>query len=356
MNRIEHIIGPIKEKYDVLDVEKSQLIFWGMGNTLSLYMNAIRTEKIEVSAYTDGSAKEGELDGTPVIAHERIGDMFSKPLVVVAVLNVSVISDVYKRLEEFKLQYIGIQDFFIGKNYNRIRHVFSLLCDEKSKEIFCKVLKKRINNDPDFTDIFEGNQYFALPQFSACKDNEIYVDCGAFKGDSMMHYYEYMGRLGDRYYAIEPDDKNFAELEVSVKKLMDSGEIQDGTINTIHAGVSDNCGELFFENKGDAGSKFTDYETEYVMKTISIDSQFEDVPVTVIKADVETYEPLLLRGAVNVIRKYRPNLAICIYHNISDLYTVIDYVASLDLGYKIYVRHHSSCEYETVMYATCDDE
>ena len=47
----------------------------------------------------------------------------------------------------------------------------------------------------------------------------------------------------------------------------------------------------------------------------------------------------------------RPKLAICIYHSDEDMLRIAELIASWNLGYKFYVRHHAQLVAETVLYA-----
>ena len=69
--------------------------------------------------------------------------------------------------------------------------------------------------------------------------------------------------------------------------------------------------------------------------------------------DVEGAELQSLQGAKRTIMKYRPKLAICIYHKNEDLFSCllfINHIVGNDI-YKYYIRHHSDNITETVLYA-----
>ena len=67
--------------------------------------------------------------------------------------------------------------------------------------------------------------------------------------------------------------------------------------------------------------------------------------------DIEGAEIKALEGAKEIIKKYKPKLAISIYHNPKDLIQIPIYLKKLLPEYKIYIRHHSLRETDTVCYA-----
>jgi hypothetical protein len=58
-----------------------------------------------------------------------------------------------------------------------------------------------------------------------------------------------------------------------------------------------------------------------------------------------------LQGARRLIEKYRPGLAVCLYHYPHHLWTIPLWVADLNLGYRFYCRVHAQSGFETVLYA-----
>ena len=73
--------------------------------------------------------------------------------------------------------------------------------------------------------------------------------------------------------------------------------------------------------------------------------------VTFLKMDIEGSELAALRGAERIIREQRPKLAICVYHKPEDLWEIPSLLLSYHPDYKLYLRHYSINETETVLYA-----
>ncbi|GHT48154.1 hypothetical protein FACS1894102_0550 [Spirochaetia bacterium] len=83
----------------------------------------------------------------------------------------------------------------------------------------------------------------------------------------------------------------------------------------------------------------------------ALDDYFKEQRVSFIKADIESYELDMLHGAQNIIKRDKPLLAICIYHNASDMFTIAKFIKELEPSYKLKVRQHTYTFAETVLYA-----
>ncbi len=73
--------------------------------------------------------------------------------------------------------------------------------------------------------------------------------------------------------------------------------------------------------------------------------------VDFIKMDIEGSELPALKGAEQAIRRFKPKLAISLYHTYEDFYTIPAYIHSLGLGYAFYLDHYTIHQEETVLYA-----
>lgn len=122
-------------------------------------------------------------------------------------------------------------------------------------------------------------------------------------------------------------------------------------IEIIPYGMWSKKEELSFFMDGNAGSKVAARGTKKIHVN-SIDNMHVQEKVTLIKMDIEGSEKQALQGAENIIKRDRPKLAICIYHNPEDLYEIPFLIKELVPEYKLYIRHHSDTYAETVVYAT----
>ena len=73
--------------------------------------------------------------------------------------------------------------------------------------------------------------------------------------------------------------------------------------------------------------------------------------VDFIKMDIEGAEPFALNGAVETIKRFKPKLAIAIYHSMDDFVNIPEWITGLNLGYKLYLGHYTIHSEETILFA-----
>ncbi|MBO4707467.1 MAG: FkbM family methyltransferase [Elusimicrobiaceae bacterium] len=242
--------------------------------------------------------------------------------------------------------------YFI-KNADRVQNIIDNLQDEKSKLIYKQMIKYRCTflkkDHPEFS-IYD--QYFPR-DIIKLSDKEVFIDCGAYTGDSINKFLKFSKDKYKKIVAFEPDLDNVKKLRGNKFK----------NCEVIQAAVWDKEGEAEFYHystdalsaklsntqslAGETRKEFSKYKVN--LKVIDNISVCKDA--SFIKMDIEGAELPALKGAVNIIKTNKPKLAICIYHSNEDMLQIIEWVLSLNLGYKIYVRSHFGGYEDTVMYA-----
>jgi FkbM family methyltransferase len=178
-------------------------------------------------------------------------------------------------------------------------------------------------------------------------DHEVFVDCGAFDGDTLRELVRRKGDRFDGFIAFEPDPANFRALEASLECL------PPGTRERIVArciAVHSNRETLRFSSADGVGSAVAgsgDIEVE----ADSLDALLAGVNPTFIKMDIEGAEPSALRGATATLRTKAPTLAICLYHARQHLWELPKAIREANPEYQIFLRRHSDECWETVAYA-----
>ena len=177
-------------------------------------------------------------------------------------------------------------------------------------------------------------------------DNETFIDCGAYTGDSCIGFLEFLKRnnIGTykKYIAFEPDPDNF--------RIMTKNLTFYKNIEMLNIGTYEKKDVLHFTSGKAMGSRL-DSSGGISVNVDSIDNVLNGEEATIIKMDIEGAELSTLKGAEKTIRKYKPRLAVCVYHRTDDLLTIPDYILSLNPDYKLYFRNHCDQAYEAVLYA-----
>lgn len=245
--------------------------------------------------------------------------------------------------------YKGIDIFSLQQIMERYNNESFYISSTNFNQEFKRMLIDAGINEEKIVDIsgmmlewYHTKQYFDLPQLPK-EEEEVFADCGCFDGENSVMFSKWANKDNFRIYAFEPDSSN-------LKKCIDIFSSQGiEKYELINKGVWSGNTNLCFEENANEGSKLSD-KGEIVIPVTSIDSAIEG-KVTFIKMDIEGSEYEALIGAKNHIEKYKPKLAISIYHKPEDIWEIPNLILSFNSNYKFYLRHYSLSSEETVLYA-----
>jgi FkbM family methyltransferase len=202
---------------------------------------------------------------------------------------------------------------------------------------------------------------FILEQYALKNDNkyliaaesdDIVLDIGGCYGDTALYFAHKVGENG-KVYSFE-----FIPQNIHLHKLNQSfNPDHQKRIEIVENPVFDKSGtNIYFKDFG-PGSKieFEPFiEQTGSTSTISIDDfvKLKDLKrVDFIKMDIEGAESFALAGGIETIKKFKPKLAIAIYHSWDDLVNIPMWIKNLNLGYEIFIDHFTIHSEETVVFA-----
>lgn len=183
-------------------------------------------------------------------------------------------------------------------------------------------------------------------------EHEVYVDGGVLDLTNTLEFIEWCGGRYDDVYAFEPDTQSYARC---LDRIQTDSRLDEQKVHLLHAALWKRDENLVFRD-GNGGSSTVDAEENSTIQGRSIDSVLQGKPVTFIKLDIEGAEMDALIGARMSIKKWKPRLAVCVYHRREDLVEIPLYIHGLVPEYKMYLRHYSTCRAETVLYCIYDPE
>lgn len=245
-------------------------------------------------------------------------------------------------------------DYYIN-NKALFEQTYDWLEDDKSKAVMEAYLKGHIelasfSMRKFWTFQCMDNQYFS-EDIVKLGNNETFVDCGAFKGDTLENFNRRVESF-KRYYAFEPDARHFHDLHETMKKA--KGEVihvplgawdKRDTLSFSTGESSSACGQII----NSVGKEHKIIEVDAIDHIIA-----DDDIVSILKMDIEGSELKALMGACKTIVRCKPLLAICVYHKREDLITIPQYIKQLVKGYHFYLRSYMPYVGEVVLYGVCE--
>lgn len=233
-----------------------------------------------------------------------------------------------------------LEDLFA--NRDRYLRLSEGLADDLSRAVLDAAIGFRLTMDAEVLDSVLETELYGSDCIQPFAEDEVYIDGGAFDGDSIEIFTREVEGKFDRILAFEPDPETFERLS--------NRFAQDQRITAIAKGLSSKPAVLRFQNDGSRGSLFSDAGS-LAIEVTGIDHELSGKRASYIKMNIEGAELDALDGASETIRRYAPKLAISAYHHPSHLWQVPAKALELRDDYQLYFRQHDGGIIETVLYA-----
>ena len=201
---------------------------------------------------------------------------------------------------------------------------------------------------------------FIIKQYECKRDNviiqaepgDVVIDAGGCFGDTALYFANKVGTKGlVKAFEFIPGNieifnKNIA-LNPALAPLIEL--VKNPLWNESNL-------KVFFADNGPGSKVALDIFDGYTgnTTTLTIDDCVNSsnlVKVDFIKMDIEGAETNALAGAAETIKKYKPKLAIALYHSTQDFDRIPRWINSLDLGYQFYLTHSTIYQEETMLFA-----
>lgn len=353
-------------KYLKKDFSNAKIAIYGAGNIgKKIYELLVQAECTVVCFFDRGALPEQKLFHLPVYHadDESIGSDFKKNLLVVLALltNKQERQNIESFLQKNGYENIDTRYSLLGsslpfatekkiyfyKESVKIYQALELMNDDHSREIFYSNLRAYMTYNYDDTLISEGMvQYFDV-KIPFSKGYASFIDCGAFTGDSLKELLEYHDCY--TYIAFEPDLNNFKILAKYVEERHD--KIKQAFL--YPCAIAEKCTYTSFDSSiGSSSGTLDDNNGTDIVQVVALDEVLKKIQPTMIKMDVEGAEIQALHGAKKLIVEEQPDLAICVYHRVTDLWKIPILLHEWVPSYKFYLRCHHEATMETVLYAT----
>ena len=240
--------------------------------------------------------------------------------------------------------FYNLSEEVLIQNFDRINLVLDNLDDIESKEILLNYLRSALSFSNEYLNP-NLPQYF--PQFFRLTNHEIVVDGGAYIGDTLIEYKKIFNTFKE-YHAFEPSNNNYLQLATNSNfeniYIYNKGLGLSNEMLLFNDGITESSTSSFLK------STFNQNNLKEV-QIVRLDDLINDV--SFIKLDIEGAELDALVGSASLISRYKPKIAVCIYHKFEHLWQIQEFLYSIRSDYKFSIRYHSIPKIltELVLYA-----
>lgn len=358
------LLADLKQTYSSVIGNKKKIYIWAAGQFGRFASAQFKMAGWEVLAIIDnnpalaGNTIEGDKIISPDMVESgytivictkyfpeietQIKAKLSNPCLFYGVFSV-LHNDIWKEWDSTLLHVYEKMDIY-RENYI---HTFQKCTDDISRSVLDCILNYRFTMKCEWlkkaytlTGISSENakEYFDS-SIMYSQDDEVFIDCGGYIGDTVLDFLDFSGNRYKKIYFLEPNPEVYQKAEYTLKDVHD--------ITFIPAGAGEKTGIFRFSGNGDSGR--LDAEGEENISVIALDEIIAEKP-TFIKMDIEGAERSALLGAKEIIIKYTPKLAICVYHKPEDIFEIIELIDSWEVKYNYYFRHYSKGISGTILY------
>lgn len=252
----------------------------------------------------------------------------------------------FKRITE-PLEYFENSIKDIKNNITEYEWLYSILADEQSKNVLEHMLTAKLKFDTtEIEKAFSMDQIYFDRKIWGDLENEYYVDCGAFRGDTIIQFTVNCPNFS-KIYAFEAVPE---VMKVCQSELQELTVVVPNSILFYTNAVSDKKKKLYFDVGMMQGESKVSSQGDVEVEAVALDEIITST-VSFIKMDIEGSELEAIRGAKRIIQEYTPKMAICIYHKCDDFWKIPKQIEEYNSNYRFLIRQHDCEVYsETVLY------
>lgn len=232
-----------------------------------------------------------------------------------------------------------------------IRWLYNTVEDYRSRKVVYGLIKFWLEFNFSYKNSIVENNYDDYFDLDILRDKitseEVFVDCGAYTGDTAKDYFENFSECKKMYlYDMLP-----ANIAKARELLADHREIVyriAGVGSPKQAGMMIPVGtnETSMFSIDENGNTFNpeaekNNKEKPEVELVTLDDDIEE-RITFLKMDIEGAEINALLGAKEHIIKDHPKLAICTYHHYEHLWEIPKLIKAMNPDYKLYLRYNGT--------------
>lgn len=225
--------------------------------------------------------------------------------------------------------------------------LYDSLKDYKSKTVLFSILNNYYNFDLNGLNLVADKiykHYFDLDLLPFCK-NEVFVDVGAYTGDTVLDYIASYGMSYNKIYCYEITESMVLYMKNNFSNLPN--------VEIRNLAVAERVGKLYLDaNSTSASANRVKEAGVDAVNAVSLDEDIKE-KISMIKMDIEGGEISAIKGAKEHIKNDLPKLFISVYHSNDDIITIPKLIRSYTDKYDFYLRYYGANLYATEIVLIC---
>jgi len=353
----------------VLKPNDGRVVLFGAGKVGKAFLRCLRKAGVEPLAFSDNDANKWntQIDGLTVLPPDVAAGKFAKSAVFV--VSIWAIRHTYvdrlaqlrslgcscivppswvfwKFSEDLLPDYCMDLPHKVLEDADSVKQAFSVWSDDASRKEYLAQIRWRVLGDYELLARPQIENAYFHADLVSLRPDEVFVDCGAYDGDTLQELLRRENGRFDQIVALEPDPTNFEKMQGYIASL--DADLQK-RITTLNLAVGSKRCKVGFSGNGLAAA-ITE-NPSYFVDCAPLDEILLGKVPTYIKMDIEGAEPDALAGAIQTIRKHRPILAVCLYHTQNHLWQIPLQIREIDPEYKLFLRPDDFDGWQLVCYA-----
>ena len=350
----------------------NQLILFGTGKLGRRTLKGLREVGIEPLAFCDNNSViwGSDIEGLKILSPaQAVSDFGAKAAFVVTIWNDTLghpLDEIREQLQSYGdctvisflplywkypvqfLPYFSLDlPSKILSDREELLGINPLIADAESRLNFFKNIKSRFKGELEILPGSIDKRIQFKNEFLKPNPEEVFIDAGAYNGDTLKLMLESAPFEFREFIALEPDPNNFTALNEYIGSLNHKASSK---ITTFPVAVSNFNGEIYFDGSGTEQAQISS-KGHIKVECRRIDDLLNDKEITFIKMDIEGAEPDAIEGASNIIKNKSPILAISVYHEIEHLWRIVHLINSIKKGYFFFFRPHAAGGWDYIVYA-----
>lgn len=346
--------------YEYLLKTKKKIFIYGLGSNGLKILNKCYNYNINITGFIETNPKKKIFMGYPIYNINEISNINIILLISFAAKKQNDIDYILYLNKKYEIYYLYMSPFdnilfdkkIFYKNQKKIFYTYNLLKDYISKKIFINLINFRITGKINYLEYSLNNMLNNKNDLLNFNDNEVFIDIGAYNGDTIKEFLKINNNKFKKIYAFECDKKNFLKLK---KNIVENNQIKLYNIAIFNKKtkviISGNATRNTYIINNNNNFLYNQIKNNYYeIEADKLDNLIFEHP-TYIKYDVEGTEMLALQGSKKIIKNYLPKLCISIYHKNNDMFDIPIFINQISKKYDFYIRQipHIPC-WDTMLY------